>query len=184
MEPVLERLVTWAAAALKKSCNDPILPHAIIALKASENGVPEELWDVEHATADLTEPLSRTVYHNATLKIHAQFWRERGRPIETLQDLLLSYYSSLRVVRILTTGRPMLIRTQVEKLSSSIHQASKDARKVKLESYMLLRADELQPHLEAAFDHFTGSCDISFDFVQASFTNSQISQNFGGNIII
>ncbi|KAM0713999.1 hypothetical protein Q7P37_010963 [Cladosporium fusiforme] len=183
VESVLERLVDWAAAALEKSSNQPVLPHAIIAFNASEYDIPEDLWDVDHATGALMESLSRTVYQNAIFKKYAQFWRERDRQIESVQELVLSYYSSLRVVRIPTTGRPMLIREQVEKLSSMIRLASKEARNLKLESRMLLDADELQPYLQNAFDHFADKLDTPFDFVQASFTNSPIPQNFGGNIL-
>lgn len=183
VESVLERLIDWAAAALEKSSNQPVLPHAIIAFNASENDIPKELWDVEHATTALMESLSRTVYQNATFKKYAQFWRERDRQIESVEELVLSYYSSLRVVRIPTTGRPMLIRTQVMELSNSIRWASREARKLKLESRMLLDADELQPYLQNAFDHFADKLDTPFDFVQASFTNSPIPHDFGGNIL-
>lgn len=128
IESILERLVDWAAAALEKSSNQPALPHAIIAFNASENDIPEELWDVDHSTQALMESLSRTVYQNDTFKKHAQFWRERGRQIESVHELILSYYSSVKVARIPTIGRPMLIREQVEKLSSTIRWASKEAR--------------------------------------------------------
>ena len=76
----------------------------------------------------------------------------------------------------------MLIRAQVEKLSMSIRWASRDARKVKLESRMLLETDELQPYLQAALDHFAGRLNIAPDFVHAPFTNSTITQKAGGNI--
>ena len=96
---------------------------------------------------------------------------------------MLSYYSSLRVIRIPTIGRPMLIRAQVEKLSDMIRWASKEARELKLESRMLLDADELQPYLQYAFDHFANNLHTPFDFVQASLTNSPIPHNLGGNIL-
>lgn len=48
---------------------------------------------------------------------------------------------------------------------------------------MLLDADELQPYLQFAFDHFACNLDIAFDFVEASFTNSPIPLDFGGNIL-
>ena len=48
---------------------------------------------------------------------------------------------------------------------------------------MLLDADELQPYLQFAFDHFACDLDSPFDFVQASFINSPIPFNFGGNIL-
>jgi hypothetical protein len=48
---------------------------------------------------------------------------------------------------------------------------------------MLLDADELQPYLQTAFDHFASNLDTPFDFVQASFSNSPIPLDFGGNIL-
>ena len=48
---------------------------------------------------------------------------------------------------------------------------------------MLLDAEELQSYLQCAFDHFAISLDRPFDFVEASFSNSPIPLNFGGNIL-
>lgn len=97
IESVFEKLVNWAAAALEKSSNQPVLPHAIIVFNASANTIDAKLWDVHIATTELMESLSRTVYHNSTFKKYAQFWRERNRQIESVEHLLLSYYSSVQV---------------------------------------------------------------------------------------
>jgi hypothetical protein len=48
---------------------------------------------------------------------------------------------------------------------------------------MLIDANELQPYLQAAFDHFARDLDTPFDFVQAAFINSPIPLDFGGNIL-
>lgn len=48
---------------------------------------------------------------------------------------------------------------------------------------MLLDAEELQSYLQCAFDHFALELDRPFDFVQASFSNSPIPLDFGGNIL-
>lgn len=48
---------------------------------------------------------------------------------------------------------------------------------------MLLDAEELQSYLQCAFDHFARSLDRPFDFVQASFSDSPIPLDFGGNIL-
>ena len=183
VESVFEKLVNWATVALEKSSNQPVLPHAIIVLNASENDIESENWDIPTATSRLLESLSRTVFQNATFKKNAQFWRERHRQIETVEQLLCSYYRSIKVVRIPTSGRPNLIHTQVEKLYTEIELASGFARKEKAELRMLLDADELQPYLQFAFDHFACDLDSPFDFVQASFTNSPIPLDFGGNIL-
>ena len=48
---------------------------------------------------------------------------------------------------------------------------------------MLLDTDELQPYLQFTFDHFACDLDSPFNFIQASFINSPIPFNFGGNIL-
>ena len=47
----------------------------------------------------------------------------------------------------------------------------------------LLDADDLQSYLQHAFTHFARTLDEPFDFVQASFLNSPIPVDFGGNIL-
>ena len=183
IESVFEKLVDWAAAALESSSNQPVLPHAIIVLNASEYDIDPELWDVDTSTSRLFENLSRTVFHNATFKKYAQFWRARHRSIETIEQLLHSYYRAVNVVRIPTCGRPNLIQSQVETLYACIASACSDARERKTELRMLLDADELQPYFQNACDHFACDLNIPFDFVQASLTNSPIPHDFGGNIL-
>lgn len=95
---MFERLITWAAAAIETSSNQPVLPHAIIVLNASENDLDEKLWDVPANTESILEDLARTVNRNETFKKWAQFWRERGKEINTLTDLVLCYYSSVQVL--------------------------------------------------------------------------------------
>lgn len=168
---------------MENSSNQPVLPHAIIVLNASENDIDQKLWDVDSATSELLNSLSRTVFKSPVFKKLAQFWRERSRSIESVEQLLLSYYSSIRVVRVPTTGRPNLIKDQIEKLYTNIQEACVSARRQKGELRMLLDADELQDYLHYAFDHFACNLDTPFDFVQASFTNSPIPPTFGGNIL-
>lgn len=94
---MFERLVEWADIALETSSNQPVLPHAIIALNASQNDIDPELWDVDAATERLLESLSHTVHQNVCFQKHAQIWKDRNKEIETVEQLMLSYYSSLRV---------------------------------------------------------------------------------------
>lgn len=180
---MLEKLIIWAQAALEKSSNQPVLPHAIIVFNASESNLPADYWNVNHATADLMESLSRTVFQNQTFSKYADFWRGRDRRVETVEQLLRSYYSDIRVVWIPTGTDPKLIQGQVHKLSTEIQEACKTARDKKADLRMLLDADELQPYLQVAFDHFAQNLNDPFDFVQASFTNSPIPNTFGGNIL-
>lgn len=48
---------------------------------------------------------------------------------------------------------------------------------------MLLNADALQNYLQHAFDHYSRTLDIPFDFVQISFLHNPIPSNFGGSIL-
>lgn len=41
----------------------------------------------------------------------------------------------------------------------------------------------MQSYLQHAFDHFSKTLDEAFDFVRASFANSPIPLDFGGNIL-
>ncbi len=183
IEDVLEKLIEWAAAALETSSNQPVLPHAIIALNASENSIHPALWDVNAATSSVLESVQRTVYRNPKFKRFAQFWRERHRSIESVESLLLSYYSSVRVVRIPGLGRPKLISNQISRLYTEISSACQGARLSKRSLRMLLDSGELQSYLQYAFDHFSNDLDTPFDFVKASFANSPIPSDFGGNIL-
>ena len=97
IESVLEKLIKWAATALETACNQPILPHAIIILNASQNDIDPKLWDVDFATRSLLDSLSATVNQNATFAQYSKFWRERHRVIENVEELMMCYYSSIRV---------------------------------------------------------------------------------------
>jgi hypothetical protein len=147
IETVIEQLITWAEAALQTSSNQPVLPHAIIVLNACENGTDPALWDVNFSTTALLGSVQRAVHQNHKLRSHAEFWRQLGRPIETVQDLLLSYYTTVRVVRVPVTGRPKLINEQLQRLYAEITEAAERSRSSKHKLRMLLDSDELQPYL-------------------------------------
>lgn len=183
IEGVVERLVDWAQKALEESSNQPVLPHVIIALNAAENDIPEQLWDVDKATQALMNNLAGAVESNQVLKRHAKFWKDRDRQVSSVEQLVLSYYSSVRVVRIPADGIPNRIQGQVKKLAAEISSSCEAARLRKTELRMLLNADETEPYLQVAFDHFAKNLDEPFDFVQAAFTNSPIPNDFGGNIL-
>jgi hypothetical protein len=97
--------------------------------------------------------------------------------------LTVEPYELLQIVRIPGAGRPKLVQEQVEKLYFSIEKGCETAREQKLSLRMLLNVTELQSYLQCAFDHFAQTLDEAFDFVQASFVNNPIPEDFGGNIL-
>ncbi|KAF9892309.1 hypothetical protein FE257_002086 [Aspergillus nanangensis] len=183
IENVIDQLIEWAAAALEKSSNQPVLPHAIILLNATENTTDPRLWDVDASTEHLMESAKEAIERNHNLRTRAAFWAPKHRRIRSVKDLLLSYYSTIRVVRVPEKGRPNLISEQIGRLYDEIKRSCQKSRQVKGQLRMLLNSDDLEPYLQYAFDHFSRELDMPFDFVQASFTINPIPSDFGGGIL-
>ena len=179
----MEQLIIWASTALEKSTNQPVLPHVIIVLNATENAIDPQQWDVNFATDDLMRTASKAIFTSPKFRKYINFWKGNKRGIRNAHDLLCSYYSSVRVVRIPTRGRPQLINEQLGKLYSQIHENCKNSRRERIKMRMLLDADELQQYLQYAFDHFSNNLDMPFDFVKVSILNSPIPKDFGSNIL-
>ncbi|KAF2230441.1 hypothetical protein EV356DRAFT_536374 [Viridothelium virens] len=183
IEGVFSKLVEWADAALETSSNQPVLPHALIVLNASRSSFDVDWWDVEAGTQKIFESLSKTVYNNPTFTKYAAKWQSCGREIKTVEQLMEVYYSSVRIIRVPDGGRPKVVQQQVDKLYNQIQRACQMSIWRKRELRMLLDADNLQSYLQHAFTHFACTLDAPFDFVQASFLNSPIPLDFGGNIL-
>jgi energy-coupling factor transporter ATP-binding protein EcfA2 len=103
VEHVFERLINWANAAIETSVNQPLLPHAIIVLNATENDIEARFWDVNINTSSILDDLANTVKQNSVFKKLADIWRLRGKTIDTLEQLLLCYYSSIQVSKFPST---------------------------------------------------------------------------------
>lgn len=97
IEGVLERLLEWGSVAIETTYNQPVLPYAILALNATELDVDANMWDVQTSTEQLLGSLAETVNKNVTFSKYAELWRKRGKTINTTEDLMMCYYSALRV---------------------------------------------------------------------------------------
>jgi hypothetical protein len=181
---VLSKLLGWASSSMEKSLNQPTLPHAIIALNATDLGVDEREWDVEQATEKLLATVAGSINRDAKYREYADFWTGRGKHIRTMKDLLLCYYSSVRVVRIpKKDGRYMLIDEQVSKLHQEITASCNHSYYAKRRARMLSNSDELHVYLQCAFDHFSQNLDRPFNFIEVAIKNNPIPLDFGGNIL-
>jgi hypothetical protein len=67
-----------------------VLNRCDIALKSPS-------WDVHASTSIILDDLASTVDQNPTFKKYADFWRARGKQIDTLEQLVASYYASFQV---------------------------------------------------------------------------------------
>lgn len=180
---MLSKLLSWAHASMEKSLNQPTLPHAIIALNATDTAIDSREWEVDFATRVLLITVAGAINRDAKYKEYADYWTSRGKTIRTMEDLLDCYYSSVRVVRIPKKGRYMLIDEQVSKLHDEIGLSCNQSFYTKRRARMLSNSDELHVYLQSAFDHFSQNLDAPFNFIEVAFKNNPIPLDFGGNIL-
>ncbi|KAH9825933.1 Patatin-like phospholipase [Teratosphaeria destructans] len=183
---VLTKLLEWGVAALEKSINQPALPHCIVALNGSDPSVNEKEWDIEFSTQSLLMTVKNAldpVEGVPRFRQLAEHWRSLGKHIYTIEDLILRYYSSFKVIRIPAKPRYMTINEQIGKLHSMIKNNCEDSFRVKRRARMLSNADELNVYLQSGFDHFTQHLDIPFNFMQISLLRNPIPNDFGGHIL-
>lgn len=180
---MLNKLVSWASASMDKSLNQPALPHAIIALNATDMSIDQNQWDVGNATQKLMSDIKDATERISEFQELAHFWTVRGKTVKTMQDLLECYYSSISVVRIPGKGRYMLINEQVEKLHQEITAKCAKAYSTKKKVRMLSNSDDLQFYLQSAFEHFSNSLDTPFNFIEVAMKRNPIPLDFRGNIL-
>jgi hypothetical protein len=178
----LKLLLDWAASSLEKSLNQPILPHAVVVLNATDVQVHEDEWDVNKATRNLLAELGNAIEKVPEFKAYVQLWRLKGRHVRTMEDLIKCYYSSISVIRIPTKGRYMKINDQIHKLHERIATNCDDAFYKRERVRMLPNVDELNEYLEAGFKHFSKRLDIPFNFVEIAVRNRPVPQNFGDHV--
>lgn len=167
----------------ESSSNQPTLPHVIIALNATGNGVDPSRWNVYESRSWLLNEIRPMLESNTDLDRYRNLWAEKGYNFKTLEDLILRYYSSFTVVHIPQEGRPKLIKDQVAKLYHEIVRACNVSHDQKKKKRMLLSFIDLQPYLSYAFDWFCDGLDRPFDFLLASYANNPVPEDFGDHIL-
>ncbi|KAK9426461.1 hypothetical protein SUNI508_02902 [Seiridium unicorne] len=179
---VLEKLIRWGAESIDKSLNQPVLPHAVIVFNASEF-VHDREWDPDTATAMLMTDIRGAIFREPALKPYVQSWLDRGRPINTTEELLNCYYASVTVMRLPARGQYMLMDQQAGRMTDLIKKRCAASHLQKRQVRMLANAERLQVYLQAAFDHFTRDLSTPFDFVKEALKYSPSPRDFGGNIL-
>ena len=179
----MSRLISWAAASLEKSINQPMLPHIIIALNFTDTSIDEVLWESQQATDSLVSDFQRIMDNVDKFQEQARDWKDKGRPIHNVRELLNCYYSSVTVVRIPVKGRYMLINQQISRLRDQILSKCRDSHRDKRRARMISNSDDLQIYLSAAFKHFSLRLDVPFNFVEIALKAHPIPRNFSGNIL-
>ncbi|CAK3752481.1 hypothetical protein DOTSEDRAFT_168601 [Lecanosticta acicola] len=183
---VLTKLLDWGASSLEKSINQPALPHCIVALNGSDPGVEDKEWDVNFATQSLLTSVKGALDHVEGVprfRELADYWRGLGKHIYSVEDLILRYYSSFKVIRIPSKPRYTTINNQIAKLQGIIRANCEESFRSKRRARMLTTADELNVYLQSGFDHFTTHLDVPYNFMQISLLRNPIPNDFGGHIL-
>jgi hypothetical protein len=182
---VLQKLLDWPFKSFEKSLNQVALPHVIIALNATEisAGTDDSQWDEHTATRIFMEDFNKVLDRGNEFNKYIQFWKDRGKKIQSLEDLLKCFYASITVIRIPAKPAYMRIKSQVLRLYTIIERCCYTAYKTRVQVRMLSDADDLHTYLQYAFDHFSIDLDKPFNFIEASLKNNPIPGTFAGNIL-
>ena len=183
---VLTKLLDWGATAMEKSVNQPALPHCVVVLNDSDPRIHEREWDADFATQSLLSTVEGAFdYAEGVPRFRelASHWRRLGRHIYTVEDLILRYYSSFKVVRIPAKPKYEVMDDQLGKLHAVIRENCEKSFRAKNDARMLIGADELNVYLQSGFDHFTAHLDAPFNFMQVSLMRNPIPSDFGGHVL-
>lgn len=135
------------------------------------------MLDVTYATQSLLTDLDQTVTTNTAFIKWSQFWHERGRDIYTLKDLLTAFYSDIRIVHIPEKGRPGQVHRQYRVLRDEVQRAAFRSQRRRQRANLLLNSLQFNPYLQIAYEHFSITLDIPFDFIKASSFFYDIAQD-------
>lgn len=141
-------------------------------------------WDAGTATRKVMSGFEDVISRVEKFRHLADTWIQRGKIINTVNDLLLCYYSSVTIVRLPLKGRYMRMHYQVEQLHAAITTNCRKAHEAKKRIRMLANSDDLQVYLRAGFLHFQQDLDVPFNFVKVALTNHPgAPKGFSGNML-
>ncbi|KAI9764589.1 MAG: hypothetical protein M1840_008318 [Geoglossum simile] len=182
-ESVLTRLLRWALRSLQGSVNQLVLPHVIIVLNATDISIDSAQWDVTNATQMLLAGVDGALYKSNKFREYIQFWQNQGKSINSMKDLLESFFSTVTVIRIPAKPAYMRIRSQLNKLYQEISDRCKKSYYIRMSNRMLFNAVDLHTYLPYAFDHFSMNIDVPFNFIEAPLRKDLAFHEFGSNIL-
>ena len=143
---------------------------------------------------------------NTTLLKFVNLWRERGKTIDGLSDLVHCYYISVQVcilshvtdlvnydfptdllrpkiMRVPGKDRPQLVHDRVKELQTLIAKSCTEAQITRSRAGILLEVEGLQTYMHEAISAFSAELDSPFDFIKTSLLMSHLSTEFSNNIL-
>lgn len=110
-------------------------------------------------------------------------WTSLGKRITNLKELLMCYYSGIKIVCIPHAREsPTVIDRQYKDLYRVIGEGSKKAYDLRIKAGLLMTSEELDIYLRHAFHHFSKSPSKPFNFLAAAFRHNPVPSTFKDHI--
>ena len=139
IESSLVPLLRWGSASIETSVDQPALPHVIVALNAVDVHVHSGKWGLKEVTDRILDLANESLKHPFISELAAER-RQSGVRIETIRDLLHSYYSSFTVVMIPEKSNYNILYDQISILSHCIDRCREMSHEAKRETRMLSKS--------------------------------------------
>ncbi|RSL93075.1 hypothetical protein CDV31_014873 [Fusarium ambrosium] len=196
IENVIHQLLEWGSESVCHVSNQPVLPHAVIALnKCTDLQLDDQdNWDKAETTKWLLSALDNNLYNIPKFSKYITAW-EDSRPEDspreraTTMSLLRQFYATVTAIRFPGfhdgRGPTKLMVEQVKTLYQHIDDCCTSSRERKHRHRRCLSADQITPYFGHAFEHFTSKIGLSapFDFVKASLKEQPVQRDFKDNIV-
>jgi hypothetical protein len=167
MEADLEKFLEWAEESHAAATCRISLPHLIIVLNQSDD---DSEWDPAKTTQDIFDQQKNILTQNDNVKALVARFRKSGIQISSLQDLLLTSYSSVRFIRLPQGQSTPRLAEQLQKLHGMICEASEESQREKDHRKMRLSAPDMDEFFRLAFDHYSNQVREPFDFLGSIMT--------------
>ncbi|KAI8669943.1 PNPLA domain-containing protein [Fusarium sp. Ph1] len=110
-------------------------------------------------------PAENILTQNDNAKALVARFRKSGIQISSLQNLLLTSYSSVRFIRLPQGQSTPRLAEQLQKLHGMICEASEESQREKDHRKMRLSAPDMDEFFRLAFDHYSNQVREPFDFL-------------------
>lgn len=184
LESVISKLIRWADKVFQQSVNQPVLPYAVIVVNALEvSDITSSWWDIDATTGDQLKKRADCIRNDPFMMKCVEKWRNLGKTINNLEELLMCYYSGIKIVCIPHAKEsPAVIEQQYKVLYRVMEEGSQKAYDLRIKAGLLMTSEELDIYLRHAFHHFSKNPSKPFNFLAAAFHHNPVSSTFKDHI--
>jgi hypothetical protein len=185
-EEDIKNLFNWASCGHQRITNQRVRPSLVMIINKFV------LQDSDYLNVDYaTEKLLSQFQLSGSFSEQVDEWQKRGKTLKTASDLILCYYSSIRVVCI--PAHPgghgsearkaaRYIAQQYRVLDQEIRLAYKRQRDTKLSLDMNLTVETFNNFVDHAFDRLSRNLNTSIDFYYLSTQHRSAPSSFNSHL--